>query len=516
MASLLPPLRQELALFPAPPDQADGSPCWHLQDPPNNKYYKISWQAFEILSRWKLGTIEAIVQDVQQKTTLTIDQNTILNLIQFLSQNHLLDAKTNRDTQQLNKAYTDSKKHWLIWLVKNYLFFRVPLVKPNNWLQRHQQLGRFILQPWYWYLMIILAVSGLFMVSKQWEQFIHGFSAYTGWQTLLAFGTTLILTKIMHELGHAFIAKYHGCKVPTMGIAFLVMWPVLYTDTNDSWKLARNKQRIQIGIAGMAVEMSIAIFATWAWLLLPDGPLRAACFFIATTSWIMTLALNSSPFMRFDGYFVLSDYLNMPNLHSRSFAMGRWWLRERLFALNDPQPEQVSHKRKHFMIWFAYATWLYRFILFLSIALLVYHFFFKLLGIILMLIEVTYFILFPITREIKTWWKKRKQMQLNTTTTMSIILFTLLLMLLIVPWKTRIAAPAILLPAQAQTLYTPVAAQIIETVKPITNTINQGDILLTLYSPELEHQLTQATIKQQQLALTDLSTSMGIFFSIFA
>ena len=82
------------------------------------------------------------------------------------------------------------------------------------------------------------------------------------------------------------------------------------------------------------------MFATLAWSFLPDGPVRGAAFILATSSWISTLLLNLSPFMRFDGYFVLSDWLEMPNLHGRAFAIARWWLREQLFGLGDPPPEE--------------------------------------------------------------------------------------------------------------------------------------------------------------------------------
>src|SRR5688500_3708598 len=152
--------------------------------------------------------------------------------------------------------------------------------------------------------------------------------------------------KVLHELGHAYTAHRHGCRVPAMGAAFLVLWPVLYTDTNEAWKVASRNARLQIGAAGMAAELALAACATLLWSFLPDGPLRSGVFLLSTSTWIITLAVNLSPFMRFDGYFLLSHLLNTPNLHERAFAFGRWHLREWLFGLGAPEPEAVGRGRR--------------------------------------------------------------------------------------------------------------------------------------------------------------------------
>ena len=101
-----------------------------------------------------------------------------------------------------------------------------------------------------------------------------------------------------------------------------MLWPVAYTDTNEVWKLTRRDQRLKVAAAGIATELTIAVWAMLAWVWLPDG-LRAMAFLLATTTWVSTVLINASPFMRFDGYFLLSDFLQMPNLHARAFALAR-------------------------------------------------------------------------------------------------------------------------------------------------------------------------------------------------
>jgi len=124
----------------------------------------------------------------------------------------------------------------------------------------------------------------------------------------------------------------------------------------------------------------IAAWATLAWALLPEGGIRSAMFVLATSSWIGTLAINASPFMRFDGYFIVSDALDIPNLHARSFALARWKLREWLFDLGDAPPEYFKPATQKGLILFAWVTWIYRLVVFLGIAALVYFYFSNFLG----------------------------------------------------------------------------------------------------------------------------------------
>ena len=98
----------------------------------------------------------------------------------------------------------------------------------------------------------------------------------------------------------------------------------------------------------MTAELCCAALAICAWGFLPDGPARSVAFLVATTTWVTTVLLNLSPFMRYDGYYVLSDWLEVPNLHARSFALARWWMRETLFGFGDPVPEEFPSGGRSF------------------------------------------------------------------------------------------------------------------------------------------------------------------------
>jgi putative peptide zinc metalloprotease protein len=484
--------------LPGPTD-ASGAPTWTLQDPIDNRFFQISWPAFEILSRWHLNDPTAILADIRRNTTLTMTNEDFITVLEFVQQHHLTVASSPDETSRFQRINASRKLGAAKWLLHHYLFIRIPLFRPMPTLAWLSPRLNWLFHPRFWWGMAGVALVGLYLAAQQWDSFVHTFSAYSGLSGLLGVGIALSLAKILHEFGHALTAYRHGCRVPAMGIAFLVLWPVLYTDTNEAWKLTSRRQRLQIGAAGMAAELALAACATLLWNFLPDGPLRAGVFLLATSTWLLTLAINVSPFMRFDGYFLLSDWLNLPNLHERAFAFGRWYLRECLFGWGEPQPEPATDQRRRFLIAFAIATWLYRLVVFLSIALLVYHAFFKALGVLLFAVELGWFVALPVYREVGEWWRQRDRFSWRMQTKRSAFLAACLLGLLFIPWQRSVHAPAVLSAAQFQRLYAAAPARVVNSEIQEGQQVQAGQVLAELVSPELNQYLAMAQVKEQQL-----------------
>jgi putative peptide zinc metalloprotease protein len=315
---------------------------------------------------------------------------------------------------------------------------------------------------------------------------------------LVNYAITLVGVKLLHEFGHGLVAKRHGCRVPTMGLAFMVLWPMPYTDTNEAWKLADRWHRLQIASAGMATELIVAAWATLAWGLLPDGDLRSAAFLLATTTWVSTLLVNCSPFMRFDGYFVLSDFLEMPNLHARAFALARWRLREMLFNIGAEPPEQFPAWRARGLQLFAYAVWGYRLVLFLGIAALVYSFFIKLVGILLFVVEIVWFVLMPIASEVKVWRQLWPKIKRRRRTWLSALVLLAAIGLTAVPMPGHINAAGLLQTSQVQLIYAPAAGRIEKLMVADGALVQVGQRLLSFSADQVEQQLQSARSRVQR------------------
>ena len=275
--------------------------------------------------------------------------------------------------------------------------------------------------------------------------------------------------------------------------------PVLYTDTSGAWRLRSRRPRLMIDGAGIFTELALASMATLLWCFLPDGGFRLCVFAVATTSWVTSLLVNLNPLMRFDGYYILSDAIGFQNLQTRGFEMARWRLRELLFGLGEPAPEPLSRRMRRLIVVHAWATWVYRFFLFLGIAILVYAFFIKVVGILLFAVEIVWFILLPVGREIARWWERKDAIMLSRRTYASLAVIAGLATAAIVPWSTAIAIPSVMGAAEEQRLYAPFPARLVSLDLAEGRRVAAGEVVARLLAPKLDRDLAQAEERERLL-----------------
>ena len=507
---IIPYLRQDLEILRGN-SREDGSPAWLLYDAIRNKYFTLGITAFRLIKNWKGG--EDLKKFEKKINSQGIETNTeeIKSFISFLQLNNLIIQPIGQGVPLLSKQKASLKKNWLLNLIHSYLFFKIPLFKPDEFLNKSISKVRKLGSKNFRNVIYLLGFIGIFLVIQQYESFVKTFMYFFTFNGLLLYLITLIFVKCLHELGHAFVAKHFGCRVSAIGIAFLVFFPFLYTDTTDAWRLRNHKERLLINFAGILTELHLALIATFAWAILPDGGLKSVAFFIATTSWISSLAINVSPFMRFDGYYVFADWLKAENLQPRSFALARWKVRETFFGLNHKPPEELNPSRRWIFISYAWLTWLYRFFLFIGIALLVYHLAFKVLGIILFIIEIYWFIMAPIVKEIKQWWLLKSEIKFNKETKRLLIIIFSILILLLAPWKSSMKIPAVYVSEKYSKIYSPYSAQIKNILVQKDEIVKKGQPLIELYSPNLEDYInsTRRKLKLIKTKLNRLSDSAG-------
>ncbi|KLD64965.1 HlyD family efflux transporter periplasmic adaptor subunit [Dyella japonica] len=501
----LPPLRDDLQLSEASAGR-EGEPAWVIQDSVVNRFYRIGWLEFECLLRWGSSPRE-IADDIQAKTTLQPDAEQVWTFGLFLQHNHLLRPGP-AAVEQLRKASEGTQ--WLTWRwwLHHYLFFRIPLLRP-------ERLLRFLAAHTDWLfnritaaIIIVLSLLGILMVAHQWDEFTHAVVDAFSFEGVLGFALAIIIGKTLHELGHAVVATRLGVRVAHMGIAFVVMWPMLYTDTGEAWKLRSSRQRLAIASAGVLTELTLAGLSTFLWALSEPGTLRNALLYLATTNWALTLALNASPFTRFDGYFILSDLLDVPNLHERASALARVAVRRHVLGLDEPWPEVMDARRRHMLIGFAFVTWVYRFALFLGIAVAVYYFFFKALGIVLFAVEVTWFIGLPIARELRHWWSRRSEVPVRRRMIVFAII-AIILVLIALPWRTQVHAYAVARSAQQQRIFAPFAARIRDI--HASGEVAAGTPLVVLEQPDIAIRMrgSQSSLQGYQAQLSSLLAQPG-------
>ncbi|MEI7245981.1 HlyD family efflux transporter periplasmic adaptor subunit [Pectobacterium carotovorum] len=491
----LPPLRADLQLVESAPG-INGAPQWVLSDPITGRYFTLTPSAIRLLRHWPLRQPQQILAAANNEPGLPLRVKELEQLLQFLRQHDLVAASDPEQRRRyLGKAQAMRTSLWKS-VLHQYLFFRIPLWRPDPvlnrcwpWLQRYGA-------PFLIWVFPFVLLLGLFLVSRDWVRYTHSFPHLFSLSGMAVFGVSLVFAKFIHELGHAFMAKRAGCRVQSMGVAFIVLFPLFYTDTTDAWKLKDRQARLLIGAGGILAELMLAVIALLAWALLPDGPARTAAFMLSSATWLTTLVVNLNPLMRFDGYFLLSDFWRVENLQERAYALCRWRLRESLFGHGHPAPENLSPSLQRKLLVWGYASWIWRFFLFFGIALVVYHFFIKVIGIGLMLVEIVWFIALPIAKEAYAWWSMRKSIH-PIAFLRSALLCSTLLFILLYPWGGSIHIPAVLEAEKVSTLYSPVPAQVNRLHVTDGQRVDTGDILLELTSVDLDYRLD---IERQRIA----------------
>ena len=494
----LPALRKNVEFIRSAPTP-EGVPTWTIVDPVRNKYFQIEWPVYQLLQRWACGTLEKLVEVMREETTARITREDVEDLIKFLYANNLTEESASGQTKDFVEQAQAREQAWWQWLLHHYLFIKIPLVHPHRFLQATLPL----VAPFYtaaaaWVFGAIGAV-GLVLVSRQWDAFLSTFLHFFNWRGAVMYGVVLCLVKVVHELGHAYTATRFGCRVPTIGVALMVMMPVLYSDVSDSYRLHAKRKRLGIAAAGVVAELGLAAIATVLWGFLPDGTLRSMAFVVATSSWIMSLTVNLNPLMRFDGYYLLADGLGLPNLQDRAFAFGQWKLREILFAPGAPAPEAVSASTRRIMVTYAWAIWAYRLVLFTGIAVMVYHEFFKALGIALFLVEIVFFIGLPVWREVMAWWERRSVFAGNLRAAVTAAVVVGLVVLACIPWSNRVTIPGVLQSKSYATVYPPSSGRIVAVSMRPGQPVRQGDTLLVMESPQLTQEAKRLHIQAGQL-----------------
>lgn len=183
----------------------------------------------------------------------------------------------------------------------------------------------------------ILVVSGLMIVYGNLSAFTAELKRMFDpglWIVLIAMWC---VAKMLHEAGHAVAAKHHGVRVGKMGIMFFFLAPLAYVDVTDAWKIRSRWPRIQIALAGIYWELAAAALAAWCWWMLPDGMARHLAAQFILIAGPASLLVNANPLLRLDGYYVLSDLTEIPNLRMHGRKQLASWLEYRLLRIPIPR-----------------------------------------------------------------------------------------------------------------------------------------------------------------------------------
>lgn len=502
---MLPELRPELFLFPAAPDP-EGRPHWVIYDPLRHRYFQISEQDLNLLALFPLGNGDNVRRHLQQ-TGLSYDFDGMNDLIKFLNENQLVlnHGKAKGIGEQRKKSIGDS--------VAETFSLKIPLLRPQRFINATLPYAALLVSMPVILAWVLLTLTGVYLAARQWDVFLAAASAISLADAMVAYGLTLIAVKVLHELGHAYIAAARGCTVTSMGVMFYFYFPVLYTDTSDVWRVADRKKRLLVDLGGILVELAIAGVATFFWAILPDGNARSMAFFFATTSWFMSIVVNLNPLAKFDGYYLLCDLIGIENLYERSLSLVRKRVEGWLFDGPVRNEEVLGRRYMRSMMAYGVMVLVYRISLLVGVAVSAYLLVSKVLGVAVFLFLGYRYVVAPLSDLVTQW--RRAHMKLRARVRVAGIAFVIIAaLLLFAPLDRRIGAEAVLVSGQEVALRSHEIGRI-ETVH-----VKQGDrvvagqVLFRVNSPELAVNRASENVRRVSLEdrleriagdLTDLS-----------
>ena len=480
--------------------RAEGTESYILEDPVTGAHFELGEaEAKFFLCLVTEKDLQAAVNKLLKTTSLRPSVDDILKFIKMLQMEKLavLPARTVAGESAMPEHKDPRKKFTMMKI----LFFRIPVLRPDNLLNAiYPWLSPIWSKP-FLYLYAVMGIVGFISVLQQIELYLHGVNLLFTVSGAVTFMICLYTIKIMHEFGHALTAKHYGAYVRRMGIYMMLFTPMLYTDTTEGWKISSQKARIMIGAAGVLVEFYIACVSLFFWSVLPDGMLRSIMFYISGASLISTILVNLNPFMRFDGYYLLMDYLRISNFRSRSSQMFKYYVRRLLFDWKGPKPEEHPLYRQ--MVVFGFFVSFYLIFITVSISLTIYYTISKLAG--LWGLVSGFFIFFGGTTWTESVYmiKNRKQVGSKLRVLTTVCVFVSLVAYFFVPMPQTEKLTGLFLLKDVATLKAVSGGRII-TDFPETGTLVQpGDLLLRIQDDALEQEL-----KKRQYDLVQVETSI--------
>jgi putative peptide zinc metalloprotease protein len=349
-----------------------GSQSWYaLSDPLSGRVHRVTPAAYLFAARMDgKRTVDSIWQEmVAEMDTEAPGQEAIVSLLMQLHGADLLTGDIPPDAAELLVRRDRLRRS--VWLrnVRSPLSMQIPLLDPDRFLTRTMPLLRPLFS---WAALIgwlmLMTAAGM-TIGQHWAELTDNIiDRVMATEGLLAMALCYPIIKVLHELGHGYTAKRFGCEVRQMGVMLLVLFPVPYVDASPSAALASKWQRAGVAAAGIIVEVTLAAIAALVWASAEPGLLRAVAFNVMVIGGVSTVLINGNPLLRFDGYYVLSDVIEVPNLAQRSIRYLGHLVERYVFRVPGIGRFNAAPYERFAMLLYAPTSWGYRLLVMLGIA----------------------------------------------------------------------------------------------------------------------------------------------------
>ncbi|NDH05536.1 hypothetical protein EBX93_06370 [bacterium] len=359
----------------------EGRKFFVVKDPVSLRYYRLKEHEHFLL---EFMDGKRTLQDAQKayEDRFRPDRLRLEDLEAFAQQ--LLTAglaqnEAPKSGKQLFERHVKKKRTELFQAFTNILYIKVPVFDPDNVLKHMLKYFSWIFTLGWFFISLCIMGAAVLLVASHFDTFRNKLPNYYefffSFKTLIYLWLALGIVKVIHEFGHGLSCKKFGGEVHEMGMLFLCFSPALYANVSDAWTLPNKWHRIIISAAGIYVELIIASIATFIWWNTPNDPFinnLSLCIMIVCS--VSTVVFNANPLMRYDGYYALADWLEIPNLRERANRFIKNLALEYCFGIEVPPEPYMASTRKTLFISYAVFSYLYRWVVTFTILYFMYSF----------------------------------------------------------------------------------------------------------------------------------------------
>lgn len=447
---------------------------------------------------------ERTVQEIWDATSAHLGDAapTQEDAIRLLGQLHAADALLCDVPPDSLEVFRRHERHErMLWRRRLWtpLALRFPLLDPDRFLERTLPW----VQPvfgWFGMLLWLLVVAtGAVLAASHWTDLTENIADRVldpGNLVLLWFVYPVV--KALHELGHAYAIKKWGGEVHEIGIMLLVLSPVPYVDASASWGFRDKRKRMVVGAAGIAVELFLGSLALFTWLVVEPGAVRAIAYNVMLISGVSTLLFNGNPLLRFDGYYVLADAIEIPNLGSRANQYLGYLFQRYVFGVPDAESSAHSTGERIWLAVYGVTSFIYRiFISFIIITFIAGKFF--VIGVLLAIWAIATQVLMPIGKTLSFLFNSpnlRRQRGRAMSTSIGLALLVAVL-LFIAPFPSWTRSEGVLWVPEESQVRAGTEGFIVDLLAPVDGEVSRGQPLIRAEEPFLA---TRVAMLEAQLA----------------
>ncbi|MEQ1635606.1 MAG: HlyD family efflux transporter periplasmic adaptor subunit [Methylococcales bacterium] len=474
-----------------------------VEDKSSGKHHRFNAAAFQFIGLLDgVRSVEQVWQLVNENMVESAPtQNEVIALLGQLHQADLLQSDTAIDTDEFFQRQTRHNNQQIKQTVSNPLSLRLPLWDPEQFLVKHLSKVSWIFHWTTALLWLLLITLASFLTAMHWQELSYQVqvNTFTPYNLILLF-ILYPLIKGLHELGHAFATKIAGGEVHEMGINLLLLVPVPYVNVSSSAHFRSKFQRMLVSVAGISVELFLAALSLILWLNIEPGLVRDIAFNVLLIGGISSLFFNGNPLLKYDGYYILADALDIPNLYQRSNRYMGYLAQRYLFGLQQAVSPAYAPGESSWFVAYSVAAFIYRIWVFCLISLFVIDKYFV-IGLILAFWLISVQFLLPLYRILHAIVTnetiKAKSWRVIGTGSLTIVFLGALIFLVPFPSYTN-AQGVVWLPEHAQLRVD--NPGFVEPLSAASNTsIQAGTEVVQLTDPFLETQVNILRAKINEL-----------------